>query len=307
MALFFSENTCNQKGDTMRVVRPLLPTVVLVLLTSFCASTAAAQAWWVQSADYGTGSRRQDVTNTVRRLVNGPNFRVNNATLGGDPYVGADKILRIVGRDAQGNVRDFKYSEGSTVNSAMFRGQAWNGGGVGNGAKSWWVQSADYGAGNRRQDVTQTVRRLVDGPNFRGNNKTLNTDPWVGADKTLRIQGRDAQGNSREFKYQEGSTVSSSMFRATAWNGGGGGDSGGANNNYILQIISARWGSGSNYQNVTQRLQGMVRNNRLSIKVVPQNLGDPTPGVSKTLIVDYRYQNRQQNVKRVEGEMLILP
>lgn len=51
----------------------------------------------------------------------------------------------------------------------------------------------------------------------------------------------------------------------------------------------------------------MVRNNRLSIKVTPQNLGDPTPGVSKTLIVDYRYQNRQQNVKRVEGEMLNLP
>ena len=52
---------------------------------------------------------------------------------------------------------------------------------------------------------------------------------------------------------------------------------------------------------------GDGRNNRLSIKVTPQNLGDPTPGVSKTLIVDYRYQNRQQNVKRVEGEMLILP
>lgn len=196
----------------MRIVRPLLPTVVLILFASLCASTAAAQTWWVQSADYGAGNRRQDVTNTVRRLVNGPNFRVNNATLGGDPYKGADKTLRIVGRDAQGNVRDFKYGEGSTVNSAMFRGQAWNGG-----------------------------------------------------------------------------------------------PGGGPNNNYMLQIVSARWGSGSRFQNVTQRLQGMVRNNRLSIKVIPQNLGDPTPGVSKTLIVDYRYQNRQQNVKRVEGEMLILP
>lgn len=103
--------------------------------------------------------------------------------------------------------------------------------------------------------------------------------------------------------------VDSSMFRGTTWNGGGGsgGNGGGSNNNFMLQIVSARWGSGSNFQNVTQRLQGMVRNNRLSIKVTPQNLGDPTPGVSKTLIVDYRYQNRQQNVKRVEGEMLNLP
>ncbi len=294
----------------MRIGRSLLPTVILYLFASLCASTAVAQTWWVQSADYGSGNRRQDVTNTVRRLVSGPNFRVNNATLGGDPYVGADKTLRIVGRDAQGNVRDFKYGEGSTVNSAMFRGQAWNGGpgNGGNGAKSWWVQRADYGAGNRRQDVTQTVQRLVDGPNFRVNNKTLGTDPWVGADKTLRIQGRDAQGNTREFKYQEGAQVDSSMFRGSAWNGGGSGwNGGGSNNNFMLQITSARWGSGSNYQNVTQHLQGMVRNNRLSIKVTPQNLGDPTPGVSKTLIVDYRYQNRQQNVKRVEGEMLILP
>ena len=58
----------------------------------------------MQSADYGAGNRRQDVTNTVRRLVSGPNFRVNNATLGGD-YKGADKTLRIVGRDARGTVR----------------------------------------------------------------------------------------------------------------------------------------------------------------------------------------------------------
>jgi hypothetical protein len=288
--------------------RPQLSTV-LILFASLCASTATAQTYWVQSADYGAGNRRQDVTNTVRRLVSGPNFRVNNATLGGDPYVGADKTLRIVGRDAQGNVRDFKYGEGSTVNSAMFRGQAWNGspGNPGNGAKSWWVSRADYGAGSRQQDVTRTVQRLVDGPNFRVNNKTLGTDPWVGADKTLRILARNDRGSTREFKYQEGAMVDSSMFRGSAWNGGGWNGGGGNNNNFTLQITSARWGSGSNYQNVTQRLQGMVRNNRLSIKVTPQNLGDPTPGVSKTLIVDYRYQNRQQNVKRVEGEMLNLP
>jgi hypothetical protein len=194
----------------------------------------------------------------------------------------------------------------------MFRGQAWNGGSGrngGNGAGSWWVQNADYGSGNRRQDVTSTVRRLVNGPNFRVNNATLGGDPYVGADKTLRIQGRNAQGNVRDFRYQEGSTVDSSMFRGQDWNGGGGSgwNGGGSNNNSMLQITSARWGSGSRFQDVTQRLQGMVRNNRLSIKVTPQNLGDPTPGVSKTLFVDYRYQNRQQNVKRVEGEMLNLP
>jgi predicted aconitase with swiveling domain len=290
-----------------------LSAIVLIVFASFCATSAAAQTWWVQSADYGSGNRRQDVTQTVRRLVSGPNFRVNNATLGGDPYVGADKTLRIVGRDTQGNVRDFKYSEGSTVNSAMFRGMEWHGGGGnggGNNANSWFVQSADYGAGNRRQDVTQTVRRLVNGPNFRVNNTTMGTDPWVGADKTLRIQGRDSQGNVREFKYGEGSTVNTSMFRGQGsggWNGGNGG-----NNNWdnrsSLSITSAQWGSGNRYQNVSQRLQNMIRNNRLSVKVTPQNMGgDPTPGVSKKLNVTYRWQGRSMNVTRVEGEMLNLP
>lgn len=203
----------------MRSLRPLLVTFTFVFCTFLFATSAAAQTWWVQSADYGAGNRRQDVTNTVRRLVSGPNFRVNNNTMGGDPYKGADKTLRIVGRDSNGNIRDFKYGEGSTVNSSIFRGAAWNGGGPG-------------------------------------------------------------------------------------WNGG----PGGGQNNYMLQITSARWGSGSRYRDVAPRLQGMVRNNRLSVKVTPENMGaDPTPGVSKTLIVVYRWQGRQQNVTKVEGEMLNLP
>jgi hypothetical protein len=300
----------------MRAVRPLLHLVVLTFFASLCVSTAAAQSYWVQSADYGSGNRRQDVTNLVRRLVSGPDFRVNNQTMGGDPYVGADKTLRIVGRDAQGNVRDFKYGEGATVNSSMFRAQQWNGGGGwngggNNGAQTWQVQNADYGAGNRRQDVTQTVRRLVDGPSFRVNNQSMGIDPWKGADKTLRITARDDRGNVREFKYPEGATVDSSMFRGGGWNGGGGrpGWNGGGNNNgFPLQIISARWGSGSRYVNVTQRLQDMVNSNGLSVKVTPQNMaGDTTPGASKKIIVEYRYQGRQQTVTRVEGEMLNLP
>ncbi len=63
----------------------------------------------------------------------------------------------------------------------------------------WSVQSADYGAGSRRQDVTNTVRRLVSGPNFTVNNQTMGTDPWKGADKTLRIHARDDRGNTRDF------------------------------------------------------------------------------------------------------------
>lgn len=292
----------------MRIPKHLLTSFVFLTLITVCGTLATAQqTWWVQSADYGSGNRRQDVTQTVRRLVSGPNFTVNNQTMGGDPWKGADKTLRIVGKDQQGNVRDFTYREGASVNSSMFRSMQWGGGGGGgNNNGIWWVQSADYGAGNRRQDVTNTVRRLVNGPDFRVNNQTMGIDPWKGADKTLRIQGRDDRGNVREFKYGEGATVNSSMFRGQQ-GGGNWGGGGGDFNNGQLQIVSAQWGAGSRTQNVKARLQGYVRNNRLSIKVTPQNLGDPAPGVSKTLIVGYTYQGRLRTEQRVEGEMLNIP
>ena len=160
--------------------------------------------------------------------------------------------------------------------------------------------------GNRRQDVTNTVRRLVSGPNFTVNNQTMGGDPWKGADKTLRIQARDDRGNTREFKYGEGATVDSSMFRGQ-W-GGGNRPGWPPNTENVLRINSARWGSGSKMQNVTERLRGMVRNNRISVKVTPQTMGsDPVPGVSKTLIVNYTWQDEPRQTARVEGEMLNLP
>lgn len=293
----------------MRIQKHVFTSLVLFSLVSICGTLAAAQqTWWVQSADYGSGNRRQDVTQTVRRLVSGGNFTVNNQTMGGDPWKGADKTLRIVGRDQQGNVRDFRYGEGATVNNSQFRSNQWGGGWNGNGQQVWSVQSADYGAGNRRQDVTGTVRRLVSGPNFKVNNQTMGTDPWKGADKTLRIQARDERGNTREFKYDEGATVDSSMFRGQGWGGNRPGWNRPPDTSKVLTINYAKWGSGSRMQNVTERLRGMVRNNRISVKVTPQTMGsDPTPGVSKTLIVNYTWEDSPRQTSRVEGEMLNLP
>ena len=71
-----------------------------LLAASFLFSTPApAQSgggWQVQKADWGAGNRWMDVTNQVRRLLNG-NGRVlvNNDTMGGDPAYGQYKILRI--------------------------------------------------------------------------------------------------------------------------------------------------------------------------------------------------------------------
>ena len=117
------------QGETkfMRVVRMLLGVLVIATFAALGATPASAQTWQVMSADYGIKSNRVDVTNTVRRLVNGPDFRVNNSTMGIDPARGADKVLRIHGRAQNGQMRDFVYNEGQTVNARMFTGGGYPG------------------------------------------------------------------------------------------------------------------------------------------------------------------------------------
>ena len=184
--------------------------------------------------------------------------------------------------------------------------------------QTWWVQSADYGWGDRRQDVTRTVQRLVNGPNFRVNNTNMGVDPAKGKDKTLRIIARDYSGKTRDFTYKEGSTVNSQMFAGgpnsgrpgwgTNGSGGGNNNGGGWNNNNNLRITSARWGTGAQVQDVSARLQSLVRNNRLSVKVTAENMGgDPSYGNKKILSVMYVYNGQQRSKVVQENHMLNLP
>jgi len=172
-------------------------------------------------------------------------------------------------------------------------------------AQQWYVQSADWGSGNRWQDVTNTVRRLVNGPNFKANNQNMGVDPAVGKDKTLRITARNQQGNVRTFTYNEGQTVPSQQFSGSAnWGGGG------WNNNSSLRIVQAEYrpANGTAGRNVTSRLQNMVRNNRLDITVNNQTMGgDPAPGQSKQLYVAYQYGGRSRSTTVGENGRLNLP
>jgi hypothetical protein len=178
-------------------------------------------------------------------------------------------------------------------------------------AQTWWVQSADYGAGNQRQDVTNSVRRLVTGPNFKVNNDNLGGDPAKGKDKTLRIVAKDANGKIRDFYYKEGQMVPSQTFAGGFGSGrplpgsGGGGSTGGSQG---LRITSAKWGLARSQQDVTSRLQGMVRNNGLTVLVNPQTMGgDPSPGYKKMVTVFYSYGGRSLSKVVSEGGTLSLP
>ena len=175
--------------------------------------------------------------------------------------------------------------------------------------QTWYVQSADWGAGNRRQDVTNTVRRLVSGPNFRANNQNMGIDPYKGADKTLRIIGRDQSGRVQTFNYKEGATVNSSMFVSKLWGGGGpGGGWNGGGNKQFLRIVRGTYSGGRNTRDVTSQLQSMVVNNRLNIVVNNQTMGgDPAPGQQKQLYVQYEYSGDRRNLTVPENGRLRIP
>jgi hypothetical protein len=195
--------------------------------------------------------------------------------------------------------------DGSTQPSASFftstgADPAQMGGGYGPGYDSGWqVRKAEWGAGNRRMDVTNRVQRLLSGNGpVKVNNQNMGGDPAVGADKTLWIHARNSRGQSRDFTYKEGSTIDASQFYG---NGGHRPDYGGGYGN--LQILRAFYGAGNRTNDVTGRLRSMIRGNSLVVQVNNKNMGgDPAVGADKTLTVTYRFNGREQTVMVKEGD-----
>jgi hypothetical protein len=299
--------------------------LVLAFAALYSASASAQYSttvmpgpgWQVMKAEWGSGNRWVDVTNQVRMLLSGNGMvKVNNQNLGGDPAVGADKILRIQARNYQGQTRQFTFKEGSSIDASQF--YSYGGGMGGNTGPGWQVMFADWGAGNRRANVTDRVRAMLSGNGMvKVNNQNLGGDPAVGADKILRISARDSRGQVREFSYKEGSSIDASQFyNYGGYPGGGGGypgpppmpppNPGGGNGS--LQIVRAYYGLNNRTNDVSQLLRGQIRNGALAVQVNNGNMGgDPWPGADKVLTVIYRVNGREQTATVKEGNMLRIP
>jgi hypothetical protein len=190
--------------------------------------------------------------------------------------------------------------------------RAQNGGG-------WQVQKADWGAGNRWMDVTNQVRRLLNG-NGRVlvNNANMGGDPAYGAIKTLRIRAQNSRGQTQQFTYQENSTIDASQFYNNGRPGGPGfpGGPGGppsgpgypGGGNGSLQITRAYYGLNNRTNDVTQILRSMARNGSVVVQVNNNTMGgDPARGADKVLTVIYRFQGREQTSTVKEGNVLRIP
>jgi hypothetical protein len=198
-----------------RLLKRLLPFVVLA---SILTLPAIAQQFNIQSADYGFGKQRVDVTQRLRELARAnATFRMGNSTFGIDPSPGNVKTLRIHARGPNGRNRLFEYREGSIVDGKMFTG--WGGGQWGNPGGDFVILRALYGTAHRNIDVTQRLRELArTNTFFRMGNSTFGVDPVPGRVKTLRIFARGPRGANQMFEYREGSVVDGSKF--SGWGGG---------------------------------------------------------------------------------------
>ena len=75
-----------------------------------------------------------------------------------------------------------------------------------------------------------------------------------------------------------------------------------------LEILKAVYGKEGSGQDVTERLQKLIKNNTLDVKVSNITMGgDPNKGADKTLKVDYTYRGQRKQVVVKEGDRLQLP
>jgi hypothetical protein len=173
-------------------------------------------------ADWGSGNRRVDVTARVRQMLSGNGMvRVNNQNLGGDPAVGADKVLRISARDARGAVQQFSYKEGSNIDASQFYnygnpGRPGPGPGPGYpnpgypnpGNGNLQIVRAYWGLNNRTNDVTRLLAGQVNNGSLviQATNRNLGGDPAPGADKVLTVIYR-VNGREQTSTVKEGNTL----------------------------------------------------------------------------------------------------
>jgi hypothetical protein len=68
-------------------------------------------------------------------------------------------------------------------------------------------------------------------------------------------------------------------------------------------IISATYGSGTNFVDVTGRVNELLGHPHANFFVHPQSLGDdPTPGWNKTLVIVYEFKRQRHILTTGEGD-----
>jgi hypothetical protein len=309
--------------------------LALIAFALLLAPLAVAQKYRIMRADYGAGDARVDVTQRLRELARANvTFRMGNSTFGIDPAPGIVKTLRIFARGPNGETQMFEYRESSVVDGSRFSG--WGRGDWGDPTGQFVIVKALYGVPGQNVDVTQRLREVARANSyFRMGNSTFGVDPAPGQVKVLRIFARGPDGQIQKFEYRESSVVDGSKFSGWGradwgddqWKGGWDGEQGPPagppehrdddrgdrdrdDDRGRLNVIRAVYGAGDQTQDVTGRVQALVRDGRLDIEVNNDTMGiDPAHDVKKTLWLTYSLGRRSQpqTVQVPEGRQIRLP
>jgi hypothetical protein len=264
--------------------------VLLFLIVLPVSVLGAPRRGEIIRAQYGYGNQWVEVTERVRSLIRGEalDFRVDNATLGSDPAPGRTKILRLQVREKNGKTRRLTFQEKEYVS---LRG--YSGGGYA-GYNGFQIFRGEYGVGNRVMDVTNRLNSQIRNGqlNIQVTNANMGGDPAPGQSKTLRVQ-YSYNGRQSEAVVNEGDNLNL-PDGYTGYSG--------------FQIFRGEYGVGNRVMDVTNRLNSEIRGGHLNIQVTNANMGgDPAPGQSKTLRVQYSYNGRQSEAVVNEGDNLNLP
>jgi hypothetical protein len=160
--------------------------------------------------------------------------------------------------------------------------------------------AAEFGAGNRRADVTQQVRSFMhDGVlRFDVTDQTFGTDPARGHVKELFIRIKYWDGNVEEFRFPEYAHVNLVLDpdRGYEWH------------DRELHVVRAFYGGAGHFVDVTEQLRSYQHGGQLFVGVDNRSMGgDPDPSVRKVLRVLYFATGERHQVVVTEHGELRLP
>ena len=278
---------------------------LLIALALLAATLSAQSGLEVIAAYYGTDRSFLDVTAIVRSQAqaDGLALTVGSAALGGDPFPGQLKTLRIYYK-LSGQFQQGEWKDGENIALGRLNNGSRNTGMRGGGrpgarerptiSAPLTIIQATYGAGTRTVDVTSLLQSRVqrDQLDFEVPG-TLLGDPAPGLLKEL-VVSYQWNGQTREARVRDGERLRLPIDTPAVATG--------------LKIVSAQYGAGTRATDVTALLGARIAADRLVVLVENNNLGgDPARSADKVLNVVYEWNGQRSNASAKEGQTLRLP
>lgn len=168
------------------------------------------------------------------------------------------------------------------------------------------IVAARYGAETRFHDVRERLQAMVRGETLstKVDNAAMGGDPAVAKSKTLEVT-YEYRGATYQLAAKEGATLNLPDASARVVSSAPAAPLPAAAS---LRIVAARYGSGDRFNDVRDRLQGLVRDGALSVKVDNAAMGgDPAVAKDKSLEVTYELNGATYRTAVREGRTLNLP